>query len=527
MIGKAGAMIKRLRSVTETIIEIPGRNAPEGRPVLVRGSSLGAVLHACWEINNLIFVRRRGRLTFGTNMINENGNIVDDVRKGNPDETISYSLEMKSASNTSASSTTAAYTGAMKRGKQRNEPFMTCDEGSGLLSVYCLEAPFICDIDAERDKIGVLIDNERFVDSNMASNCVIVEVPRRHDDIQTEVGEALLFIHGTPDQKPQQLLERIEKHLLSSWTRHCERAVLASKNSLPYEMSPDDEKIICSRSFTVGTYNLLHPTYAEKYLTVEGVTKSGCFSNWSYRAPAIRQMLQSASLDVYLLQEVDKYQLQHDILEGCFCDGEILSLSLRDAYYCVHSTHPTREAHDGVAILCSKSRFVLEKEDMVAYDAKLDEHHGMKYMCAAIAHVRDKLTGLKIILASVHFYPKKALHPEQTLLRYLEEHKTECDAIIWGGDCNKEYSQANPPRLLPSADDHGKQPSYYACVDGGSPTMSSGRKIDWIFYTQNVFCGSRSNKVTEEFVKNTKSLSTLTIRASDHCAEAVSLTLLK
>ena len=53
----------------------------------------------------------------------------------------------------------------------------------------------------------------------------------------------------------------------------------------------------------VGTYNLLHPTYAEKYDERPGIGADGR-SNWAVRAPELARVLIDGELDVYLLQEV-------------------------------------------------------------------------------------------------------------------------------------------------------------------------------------------------------------------------------
>jgi exonuclease III len=166
----------------------------------------------------------------------------------------------------------------------------------------------------------------------------------------------------------------------------------------------------------------------------------------------------ASSLDVYLLQEVDEQQIRDDMF-----GDRALSQLLKQEYDCIHYTHPTRQAKDGVAFLLRKSRFQVERSEIVPYEAKLKEDAGKKYMCAAVAYAKDKATGLRLLFGSVHFYNKKSLHPEETFLNYVNDKKDECDAIVWGGDCNRSYTSANPP---------GKY-GEFTWVEGGETTNTT------------------------------------------------------
>ena len=72
------------------------------------------------------------------------------------------------------------------------------------------------------------------------------------------------------------------------------------------------------QELTVGTYNLLHPTYAEKYREREGVDARTGKSNWSLRVPALAEILRHGGLDIYLLQEVGSEGV-HACEWACVC----------------------------------------------------------------------------------------------------------------------------------------------------------------------------------------------------------------
>jgi endonuclease/exonuclease/phosphatase family metal-dependent hydrolase len=215
-------------------------------------------------------------------------------------------------------------------------------------------------------------------------------------------------------------------------------------------------------------------------------------SNWtSIRAPAIARILLECSLDLYLLQEVDMQDL--------------LLPELTKQYHVIAYPHPSREAGDAVVILAAKHRFVVQRQEMVPFLSKQNPHQN--YMCAATALVKDKVTSLVYLVASTHFYKKKSHEPETTLMAYLQTHSNECNAVIWGGDCNDEYKN--------------NKRSEYSCVAEGQNTRGA-KRIDWIFYSG--LEGWRS-EATEAFVDATmKLLEPTGYPPSDHFGEAITLT---
>eukprot|EP00854_Cymbomonas_tetramitiformis_P019464 gene19464-23273_t len=169
------------------------------------------------------------------------------------------------------------------------------------------------------------------------------------------------------------------------------------------------------RGFSIGTYNLLHPFYAEKYRERVGIDPATLKSNWHERMPALGDIFQRNLLDVYLLQEIGEEMLQ----------------DLRpyiNEYSIAYFTHPLREAQDGVAVLLRKERFDLVGEQSVPLLGR-DTYRGRVYMVATAVWARDLQTGLRVLLVSEHFYDKRVVEPEASLLHFLDEQAESVDAI--------------------------------------------------------------------------------------------------
>ena len=97
-----------------------------------------------------------------------------------------------------------------------------------------------------------------------------------------------------------------------------------------------------------------------------------------------------------------------------------------------------------------RDRLSLEAAEAVPYSPARAGHaeaENGRYMCAAAAFARDRAGGgRRLLLCSVHFYPKKALEPQRTTEDYLRQHWPACDAVVWGGDCNAVYQASTAPR---------------------------------------------------------------------------------
>ena len=339
------------------------------------------------------------------------------------------------------------------------------------MSAYCIFSHF------ERDLIDVLVDNERFSHSEATAIC----------DVKTCVdGGHLLFIYGEREKEKPELLYECVLNGCSAAALKAHSRLWDNRIAAMVAMPP------LARAFTIATYNLLHPTYAEKYCEREGVDVEGK-SNWVLRQPYIAAMLSRIQLDVYLLQEVDEAQMEQ--------------LGLDEDYFVHHCTHPNREAGDGVAVLLHKSRFIITEVAIVPFDAKQDEYRGDHYMGAAAVFAVHTETGVRFAFCSVHFYPKKSLNPQVTLEAFLTNRKADYDAVVWGGDCNNVYT--NPP-----GDYQWEDRSTHRAT-----RAVSGKKLDWLFCSNN--CSIQRSDVTEVFVKASRDLLPETGHApSDHFAEA-------
>jgi len=344
--------------------------------------------------------------------------------------------------------------------------------GSGM-SAYCVYAQ--CD----RDLVDVLVDNERFAHCEVTASCDVKAVQHGH----------AVFIYGERERKPMLLYDAVKNGCTAAATQAHSELYLS-------RMLVRDSEPPLVRAFTIGTYNLLHPTYAEKYKESEGVGVDGK-SNWPVRRGYIAAMLRRVQLDAYLLSEVDASQMQELAL---------------DEYTVHHCTHPNREARDGVAVAVLKRCFAVTETDMVPFDAKEWEYQGQHYMCAAVVFADHIETGVRFAFCSVHFYTKKSVNPQETLLRYLDRRQADFDAVVWGGDCNNVYT--SPPG------------SYQWETESHRATRHvSGKKLDWIFCSNN--CSLARSNLTEILVDASKDLLPETgSAASDHFAEAAVVKLL-
>ncbi|CAK0905211.1 unnamed protein product [Prorocentrum cordatum] len=181
------------------------------------------------------------------------------------------------------------------------------------------------------------------------------------------------------------------------------------------DVSEDVDEVEGGEGISVGTYNLLHPIYAENYSEVEGVVQdSGC-SNWLQRAPAIATLLRDGNLDVYFLQEVGLKEIVdlRRLLGGQSppkkTEGTVVGYVFDMGFYdCVHFTHPSRAANDGVAVLVHRGRLKLLNQQAVPFLGKGvgDALSGEPYMCAALALAEDAW-GQRVVFVSTHFYEQK------------------------------------------------------------------------------------------------------------------------
>lgn len=252
--------------------------------------------------------------------------------------------------------------------------------------------------------------------------------------------------------------------------------------------------------WTIGTYNLLHPTYAVKYLEKTGLD-ANCRSNWPLRAEVIANLLVDAGLDIYLLQEVGREQL-----------SDLLRL-LGDRYEETFAVHPGREARDGTAVLTRRARLQV----MQSCAVPLPSATGRPYMSAAAVCALDRASGLRLGVVSGHLYEArgKSHDPEGRIHDFLdgclagESQTWRYDIAVWGGDCNKGYMPC------------GQGPRGFRHVPGGPKTCKS-RQIDWIFFSPQC-TGMRGAPATEKFIASTQHvIAGSGCPPSDHFGESIS-----
>ena len=254
----------------------------------------------------------------------------------------------------------------------------------------------------------------------------------------------------------------------------------------------DEQAQDVGTTWTVGTYNVLHPAYALKHKVTPGLDSEGC-SNWSIRANAIATYIMEAQLDIYLLQEVGWNELPN------------LMCSLSCDYIMTFYGHPSRS--DGTAVLTQRRRLEVVARQAVPLPHASKQAH----MCATCVFARDLRSHLLLAIVSAHLDPNCEEH-EGTIVKFLEQchREQDCHATILGGDFNQVYSAS------------GQGPPGFQHVPGGQGTFKD-RQIDWIIFSSDLL-GLRGDPTPEKFIASSQQvLSSSGHMASDHTAEAVAL----
>ena len=170
-----------------------------------------------------------------------------------------------------------------------------------------------------------------------------------------------------------------------------------------------------------------------KPVTVGAFGADGSAGSWGSRGPGIGATLRYSALDAYLLTDVGTEQMAE------------LQQYVGNAYDVVHYAHPTSPG--GVAVLVRRERLTLVHKACLPFWAKgaLPEC----WMCAAIAFVRDRVTGTRLVIASTHQHFRN-IQPEKALLDYLKVARRggsidgvsqtafgAADVAIWGGPASR------------------------------------------------------------------------------------------
>jgi hypothetical protein len=613
----------------------------DNRPVRVKADTVASLLHACWRILHVLVVNnasssssKRQRETRGTGdddavMVTTMTSMACHVRIPSNGPCL-----MGRLASTSPFFFMAATAGDQAPPSQHNvddsrrddRPNSRSQSGdtTTMLSVYCVQSF----LDAQQ--VDTVVDNVRFANAAVTAQYETVyqdacndaqnddnDDGHEHDHHAHENRQpsSLLFAYGTAEQQPELLYEALRHATTQLWQQEQQQQLLLEQQQQqpstqhPYQYDDDKEE---ESPFTVGTYNLLHPVYAERYHEAAGVDRILLSSNWlSFRVATIYRILLASRLDIFLLQEVDAQAFSPSNSSNNdnhpHHHGNLLKEQLLELYEFIHFVHPARSANDSVAVLIRKDRFVVLQQESVPFIAKkgnrdaddkdtssavqqepeLEPQH---YMCAAIVLVKDLKTQRRYRVASTHFCPSKSQHPEQTLMEFLAKRSkmdtekddcnihhscdssdSDCDAIIWGGDCNNEYKSPirNAPLFsayttIQDANFHGKvkdeldnettqqEPTQAEQQQSSGPrpcdqkplTLQQRRRrtrgskcIDWIFFsTPNNNSNNGSNtksrgrlhgcrsSISEAFVHATaRRLEPTGYPASDHLGEAVTL----
>ncbi len=205
--------------------------------------------------------------------------------------------------------------------------------------------------------------------------------------------------------------------------------------------------------FTIGTLNILHPAFAEKHHTQEGLGQNGK-SNWHTRKDKIATLITRSNLDVICLQEISQ-QSNLDLQEKLKNEYEI--------------AHIPRSRGDGLAIYFKKVRF--EKMNFVALSDGL-----------CFIDLKDRTTGKVVRVANCHLQGGNQQHKGKKQIETLLAQVNAPISVI-AGDFNADESQLHQAdskfsALLKEGFQHDGNLDE---TEVPKPTCTKGRHIDWIW----------------------------------------------
>lgn len=243
-----------------------------------------------------------------------------------------------------------------------------------------------------------------------------------------------------------------------------------------------DSTSTAQAAISIGTYNILNPFHAVKWITEEGLTAEG-LDNWDLgRARAILSNLERSPLGICALQELSA-RTYPTLAQATLGGGEC---GLSELY-----THATREpegAH-GVAVLYRRDRFELARD--LELRTPEEEHRS-----AACVDLKSRETGLVYRVVSVHL---KGYDPYETdvdikrraqvrgdreLASYIGGALTELEGVegvFFLGDFNEDAVE------MEERGETSRQGQLIAEGFAWSGTnevteVRSERQIDWILY---------------------------------------------
>ncbi len=205
--------------------------------------------------------------------------------------------------------------------------------------------------------------------------------------------------------------------------------------------------------FTIGTLNILHPAFAEKHHTKEGLGQNGK-SNWHIRKDKIAALISRSNLDVICLQEIS-HQSNLDLQEKLKKEYEI--------------AHIPRSRGDGLAIYFKNVRF--EKMNFT------DLADGLCFI-----DLKDRTTGKAVRVANCHLQGGNQQHRGKKQIETLLAEVTTPISVI-AGDFNADESQLRQAdskfsALLKAGFQHDGNLDE---TEVPKPNSTKGRHIDWIW----------------------------------------------
>lgn len=226
-------------------------------------------------------------------------------------------------------------------------------------------------------------------------------------------------------------------------------------------------------SITIATYNILHPEFALRHKTLEGlrILGAGAYeSNWPERRPQIAANLTGA--DLVCLQETDvDMTLQ-------------VSSAFNQLVYAPHVKDGKAHCHGTALLAKPEAGTKMQGFCLTPEEENTRSLAGMFFKLASGRH---------IIVASVHpdgysdgekdtsrlEASKEAGYSQLDLwVRQLEQYKPCVDAILVAGDFNEHF--------MPPGTQHNRHVlmARHGYQEDGSLTSSepsTGRKLDWVY----------------------------------------------
>eukprot|EP00978_Attheya_sp_CCMP212_P029472 scaffold104840_cov53-Attheya_sp.AAC.1 len=118
------------------------------------------------------------------------------------------------------------------------------DSSENGMSSFCLEGGMLTN-----ENVDVAVDNVRFVHPSVTAHCDVIQ----QQDKQKHNPNLLLFIYGSPIEKPQQLYSALNQTSLDLWKQKCHERELQTEFTST-SVADENDDASANGTFTVGTY---------------------------------------------------------------------------------------------------------------------------------------------------------------------------------------------------------------------------------------------------------------------------------